>query len=185
MSDITRVPQARSVNSIEFWISNIVIIISTVLGVYLAAQAGFRTALQFEVARADREGFFMRRALLDEVRDNLTKADEFVDFVQNKDGWRYKGTPDAYTLQNFVWETMKEQSITFQLPPAALTGIRRYYDDARGLGYSMAQGQGTAIEAAKAWTEKTKAMRDTVIPAMEQDIAALKGRLESSGVPLN
>ena len=47
------------------------------IGVYLAAQAGFTTALQFEIARSDRDGYYMRRALLDEVKDNLASVDDW------------------------------------------------------------------------------------------------------------
>ncbi|MDX2263393.1 MAG: hypothetical protein NW215_00270 [Hyphomicrobiales bacterium] len=174
--------KVREHGNVEFWISNLVIIVSTVLGVYLAAQAGFRTALQFEEARNDRDGYFMRRSLLDEVKDNLNTADQFVDFIQNKNGWRYQGAPDAYKLQGYVWETMQEQSVTFQLPPAILTAVRRYYDTAQNLAKSLAQGQGTAIEAAKTLAEETKKMRETTIPAMERDIDSLRQRLAARGM---
>ena len=43
--------KVRDEGNLEFWVSNVVIILSTVLGVYLAAQAGYRTALDFELAR--------------------------------------------------------------------------------------------------------------------------------------
>ncbi|GEM_PF-5405204 len=94
----------------------------------------------------------MRRALLDEVKDNLDRGDKLSDFVINKDGWHFKGNPDAYKLQGFVWETMKQQSVTFQLPPDVLTAVRRYYDAAQGLTQALAQGQPTAIETAKGLT---------------------------------
>jgi len=174
--------KVREHGNLEFWISNLVIVISTVLGVYLAALAGFRTALEFEVARNDRDGYFMRRSLLEEVKDNLDTADKYSDFITKKEGWRYKGNPDAYKLQGFIWETMKEQSVTFQLPPAVLTAVRRYYDTVQSLGQALAQGQGTAIEAAKSLSDETKKMRETAIPALEKDISVLRERLIGRGV---
>jgi len=131
---------------------------STVLGVYLAAQAGFKTALQFEIARSERDGFYMRRALLDEVKDNLESVDDWSQsfekalrnrisdsyflptdswlvYWSDKNGWSNAGiAPDELKMRTFVWETMKQQSITFQLSPQLLSGVRRFcrfHDTAR------------------------------------------------------
>lgn len=179
-----RIFKVRDQGNAEFWVSNLIIVFSTVLGVYLAAQAGYRTALDFELARGDREGYFMRRALLDELKDNLDQADKLADFIVNKDGWRFQGNADAYKLQSYVWETMKQQAVTFQLAPAVLTGVRRYYDNAAGYAQSLARGQGTAIEAAKGFSAETKQMRETTLPLLEGDIASLQNRLQSRGVSL-
>lgn len=172
-------------HTLEFWISNFVIILSTVLGVYLAAQAGYKTAVEFETVRADREGYFLRRALLDELKDNLEQADKLADGVINKDGWRYRGSADPYKLQSYVWDTMKQQSITFQLPSEVLSGVRRYYDSAASAAQGMAQGQGTAIDAAKNLMEETKRVREAVVPALEKSIAALRERLAAKNVSLD
>jgi hypothetical protein len=174
--------KVRSEGNLEFWVSNLIIVVSTVLGVFLAAQAGFKTALEFEVVRNEREGFYMRRAMLDELKDNLDQADKYVDYVVNKDGWRFKADANAYKLHGYVWETMKQQSITFQLPRNVLTGVRRYYDDAEANASGMREGQGTAMEAAKALQEATKKMRETVVPEMEKGLAAVQKRLESRGL---
>jgi len=182
---ILRVFKVRDQGNVEFWISNLIIVFSTILGVYLAAQAGYRTALNFELARGDREGYFMRRALLDELKDNLDQADKFADFIVNKDGWRFQGNADAYKLQSYVWETMKQQASTFQLAPAVLTAVRRYYDNASGYAQSLARGQGTAIEAAKAYTAETKQVREATVPTLEKDIAGLRSRLEGHGIALD
>jgi hypothetical protein len=179
-----RIFKVRDHGNLEFWVSNLVIVFSTILGVYLAAKAGYSTAIEFEQARSDREGYYMRRALLDELRDNLDQADQWADFIVNKDGWRYQGNPDAYKLQGYVWETMKQQAITFQLAPPVLTGVRRYYDNAGAYATNLARGQGTAIDAAKAFSADTKKMREETVPAMEKDIAGLKSRLDARGVAL-
>ena len=46
-----RIFKVRETGNAEFWISHLMIMASTVLGVYLAAQAGYKAALEFEVAR--------------------------------------------------------------------------------------------------------------------------------------
>jgi len=171
-------------NRLEFWVAQLVIMFTTVLGVYLAAQAGYRTAIEFETVRADREGYYMRRSLLAELKDNLDNADRMADAVINKDGWRFKGSADAYKLQSYVWDTMKQQSITFQLPTEVLSGVRRYYDAAAGIAQNLAQGQGTAIEAAKQLLEETKKIRDDTVPRLEKNIAVLRERLAAKQVAL-
>ncbi len=182
---ILRIFKVRSEGNLEFWVSNAVIVLSTVLSVYLAAQAGYRTALDFELARTDRESYYMRRALLDEVKDNLTQADQ-ISKNMVETGWRFRNSdPEIFKLQGFVWETMKEQSTTFQIPSEVLTGVRRYYDKSGGYAKALAVGQGTAIEAANAWAKDTQEMRENVMPAMERDIAQLYAKLTKRGLELN
>jgi hypothetical protein len=177
--------KVRDEGNLEFWVSNVVIILSTVLGVYLAAQAGYRTALDFELARTERESFYMRRAMLDELKDNLTQADQ-ISKTMAESGWRFRNTdPDVFKLQSFVWETMKQQSTTFQIPSEVLTGVRRYYDKSGGYAKALGVGQGTAIEAANGWMKDTQEVREKVVPAMERDIAQLREKLVNRGVQIN
>jgi hypothetical protein len=77
---------------------------------------------------------------------------------------------------------MKQQSITFQIPPEILTGVRRYYDRSDGVARSLAVGHGMAIEAARLWQKETQNIGDKVVPTMEKDIAALRNRLTAHGL---
>lgn len=207
-----RVPQIfkiRETGNAEFWISNLMIMASTILGVYLAAQAGYRTALDFEIARGERDGYYMRRALLDEVQDNLRAVDDWsrnfekvlranisadyflpedawITYWADKNGWDNSNrTPDEIKMQTFVWETMKEQSITFQLPSELLSAVRRYNDamDANGRAV-VREKDWKAARAAKAILDDTKRMRDETVPAFERDIASLRDNLAAKGVSL-
>ena len=140
---VLRIFKVRESGNAEFWLSNLFIMASTIIGVYLAAQAGFTTAMQFEIARSDRDGYYMRRALLDEVKDNLASVDEWSavrkGYAQPHFGRvfpavRHLGgllvrqrrlvepdiAPDELKMKTFVWETMKQQTITFQLAPQLL-----------------------------------------------------------------
>jgi hypothetical protein len=205
---IWRIFRVRESGNAEFWISNLVIMASTIIGVYLAAQAGFTTALQFEIARSERDGYYMRRALLDEVKDNLTSVDEWSEtfekalrnrisdqyflpsdswtgYWSDKNGWSSAGiVPDDLKMKIFVWETMKQQAITFQLAPELISAVRRYYD---GMDSNMKDVQGhewKAGPAAKAVLNDTKRMRDVILPAFEKDIAELRASLQTRSVPV-
>jgi hypothetical protein len=205
---VLRILKVRESGNAEFWVSNLFIMASTIIGVYLAAQAGFSTALQFEIARSDRDGYYMRRALLDEVKDNVAAADEWsagmektlrnrisadyflptdnwVDYWSEKGGWQSSRIkPDEVKMQTFVWETMKQQTITFQLAPQLLSGVRRYYDAMEGNMKEMLGTDWKSAKAAKAIVEDTKRMREEIIPAFERDIAELRDKLTKTGVPL-
>ena len=174
--------KVRDEGNLEFWVSNAVIVLSTVLGVYLAAQAGYRTALDFELARTERESYFMRRALLDELKDNLVQADT-ISKNMAENGWRVRNAdPEIFKLQGYVWETMKQQSTTFQIPSEVLTGVRRYYDKSAGYTKQLAVGQGTATEAVAAWLKDTQEVREKIVPALEKDIEDLRNKLVKRGV---
>jgi hypothetical protein len=205
---IVRIFKVRESGNAEFWIANLIVMASTVLGVYLAAQAGFTTALQFEVARSERDGYYLRRALLDEVKDNLDSVDDWsqafekalrnrisasyflpsdswVVYWSDKNGWSNAGiVPDELKMKTFVWETMKQQSITFQLAPQLLSGVRRYYDGMDGAMKDVLSHEWKAGPAAKAILADTKRMRGEIVPAFEKDIAELKASLEAQGVPI-
>ncbi len=182
---VLRIFKVREQGNLEFWVSNAVIIFSTVLGVFLAAQAGYRTALDFEFARSDREGYYMRRALLDELKDNLVQADSMSKNMIDQ-GWRFRNSdPNVFKLQNYVWDTMKQQNVTFQLPATVLTGVRRYYEKSGDYARLLAVGQGTAVDGAKAWIKDTQEVREKLVPTLEQDIAVLHQRLSGRGIQVD
>src|SRR5262249_22797214 len=106
--------------------------LSTVLGVYLAARASYRNSVQLETAKAEREGYFMRVALLDELKDNIDYAEKFAAVFVAKEGESWGESLDDFKLQSFVWDTMKQQSITFQTPAEILSAIRRFHDGVAG-----------------------------------------------------
>jgi hypothetical protein len=198
----------RESGNAEFWLSNLFVMASTIIGVYLAAQAGFSAALQFEVARSERDGYYMRRALLDEVKDNIAAAgewsssfertlrnrisdqyflpsDSWVTYWSEKNGWSNSGVvPDELKMKTYVWETMKQQAITFQLAPDLLSSVRRYYDGIEGNMKDMLSHDWKAGPAAKAIVEDTRRMREVTVPAFEKDIAELRSSLEARSIPV-
>jgi hypothetical protein len=203
-----RIFKVRESGNAEFWVSNLFVMASTIIGVYLAAQAGFSTALQFEVARSERDGYYMRRALLDEVKDNIASVDEWsgafekvlrnrisdqyflpsdswITYWSDKGGWSNAGIhPDELKMKTFVWETMKQQAITFQLSPELLSAVRRYYDGMEGNMKDTQSREWKAGHAAKAILEDTQRMREMTVPAFEKDIAELRASLEARQVPV-
>ena len=205
---VSRVFKVRESGNAEFWVSHLIVMFSTIIGVYLAAQAGFTTAVQFEIARSERDGYYMRRALLDEVKDNIASVedwsasfekvlrnrisdqyflptDTWIDYWSSKNGWSNAGvSPDELKMKTFVWETMKQQAVTFQLAPQLLSSVRRYYDSMEGNMKDAVGHEWKAGPAAKAILEDTKKMREEAVPALEKDIAELRESLLARSVPV-
>lgn len=171
--------KVRETGNAEFWVSHGIILVSTVLGVYLAAMAGYRTAVEFEVSRTDREGYYMRRALRDEVNKNLQWADMISDAVL-KD---YRASAGGQKPSTFVWETMKQQSITFQLSPQTLSAIREFYDNSESNVKAMTPAMFTGKqEVAENWKKEAQKLRETVLVDLDKDMAELRSELLARGV---
>src|SRR5262249_47031448 len=83
---LTQRTKAGMSMSMEMLITSGVQVVSTVLGVYLAARAAYKNTVDFEVIRSERDGYFMRAALLDELKENVTAIDAWsLDFQAHLD----------------------------------------------------------------------------------------------------
>ena len=72
----------------EFWIGNLFVVFSTVLGVYLAAHAALETAIQFEAVRADRDSYYVRTSLHNELKYNIDVYEEIINnYRDGKNGY--------------------------------------------------------------------------------------------------
>jgi hypothetical protein len=206
----------------ELAISSGVQVVSTVLGVYLAARYAYRNT----VIRSERDGYFMRAAMFDELKENIAAVDAWsADFQAHLDlnpairahavelnesadpeivksghawvawwkaGSHFKLTdrddnPPMLTLSTFIWDAMKQQSTTFQLPPNFLSEVRRYY---RTIASSMAQvSTRTNVtrqqDAAVTIWRETRYMRDTVVPAFDKRLKILRTELLRKGITLD
>ncbi len=172
----------RDKNNAEFWISHALIIGSTVLGVYLAAAAGYRVGMELQTARSDRESYYLQLALLAEVNDNLRQVEDWSEHYVSVSRGQFVGRPEQYRLETFVWDATARSDVAFQLPPEALTGIRRLYrqisgelarltDDTLSTEPDLHRIRGNLADA-----------RATILPALTSSIDQLRLRLERTDV---
>ncbi len=104
-------------------------------------------------------------------------------YWSDKNGWSNAGiVPDELKMKTFVWETMKQQTITFQLAPQLISAVRRYYDSMDGNMKDVLGHEWKAGPAAKSILDDTSRMRAEIVPAFEKDIAELRLSLEEQGV---
>jgi hypothetical protein len=207
---------------IELMISSGVSVVSTVLGVYLAS----RSAYWNTVIRSERDGYFMRAALLDELKENIAVIDAWsADFQAKLDrdpaiqahaeelresadpeivksgqawvAWWKAGSafrltdinnnPPVLTLSTFIWDTMKQQSLTFQLPADFLSEVRRFYRSITSSMPQVATRENLARQrdaAVSIWRE-TRHMREIVVPGFEKRLKTLRIELLKKGITID
>lgn len=210
-SQVFGIFKVRETGNREYWFAQIVVLLSTVIGVYLAAQAGYKTAIEFEVTRGDRDGYYLRRTLLAELKKNVKLVDEWGANIEKKlrekitrhyfepgDNWSYflnekggwedlkltKVSLEGVKLNTFIWDTMKQQFTTFQLPPDTISSIESYYSSIdKHVADVLARESKTGAAATTIVTD-TEYMRKHVINSLETDIERLRARLAAKNIEL-
>jgi hypothetical protein len=101
-------------------------------------------------------------------------------------GWQHgSNVPEEIKMKIYVWETMKQQSTTFQLPPDMISSVRRFYDSMEGSDKDMRGKTWKAGVAAKTIAEESKRMRTEIVPQFEANTAKLRAKLEAKGITLD
>jgi hypothetical protein len=201
-------------------------VVSTVLGVYLAARAAYKNTVELEVIRSERDGYFMRAALLEELKDNVAAVDAWSatfqarldqdpaiqahaeELKQTADpeivrsgyawvAWWKAGSafrltdvnnnPPILALSTLIWDALKSQSVTFQLPADFLSDVRRYYiaiDGSMPEVATRAHLDRQQRAAVSIWKE-TRHMREDVVPTFAKRLANLRAELLRKGVTLD
>ncbi|MCU7958535.1 MAG: hypothetical protein KZQ58_00755 [gamma proteobacterium symbiont of Bathyaustriella thionipta] len=62
----------------QFWLTQSVVIASTIVGVYLAASVGLMEALRYEQLVNQRDLYYMNESLKAELDDNLQALEQFI-----------------------------------------------------------------------------------------------------------
>ena len=161
----------------EFWVSHIIILAGTIIGVYLAASAGLKVAIQFELIKSDRNSFYMRSALLDELKDNTATITTWGTEYRGGKAGKFIGKPKDFKLDTYVWTSMKDNPSTFEIPSEILTKIRRYYRD-MDVGLSKMTSRGAAANDVDLMLKQTVNFQST-LTQLEKNIAKLKTRLKA------
>ncbi|MFH1804914.1 MAG: hypothetical protein ABID63_08510 [Pseudomonadota bacterium] len=116
--------------NVQFWLTQAIILVSTVMGVYLASLAGFQIAVNFDRYQSLSDVRHIERSLYAEVSDNIATVENWAD--------TYRAGPmvwhdpafsprDRHQLDTTIWMTMRYSPRTFELNADILTGVRRFY----------------------------------------------------------
>ncbi|KKJ78276.1 hypothetical protein WH95_02895 [Kiloniella litopenaei] len=170
--------------NLEFWFTQAVILLSTMLGVYLASFAGFEIAVNFDRYQRLSDARNLEISLRAEVSDNITKVEQWV--ISYKDGpmlWHDSrfAPRESYKLEDVIWLTMRNSSTTFELAPETLTSIRRFYsavEQNKTVLFQQTQSNALAKKAIKNMALVAKEARTEILGKMDDDIVRLDAELK-------
>lgn len=169
--------------TVEFWVSHTIILAATIIGVYLAASAGLKVAIQFELIKSDRNSYYMRSALLDELKDNTETIKQWGTAYRGGNAGKFIGKPQNFKLDTYVWTSMKDNPSTFEIPSKILTKVRRYYRD-MDIGLSKMTSRAPAANDVDLMLKQTESMKNNTLVLLQENLKQLKKRLEDLEVPL-
>lgn len=183
-SDVTPppvyIPEPKDeTKKLSFWVSQIFILLATIMGVYLASSQGFRQALAYGEVQSARNNFYLRKSLQGEIVDNLPLIREYLARLQTG-GLPARQAP--FSLDTFVWESMKNSSSTLETPPELLRESRKFYRGVAEIQRKIADNTYGVKKGTELMEGIAAHMEKEVLPKFDADLKALQARLRSSGV---
>lgn len=115
----------RDLTKSSFWISQVFMIVATIIGVFLAAQEGLSQAILFDTLNGKESNFYLRHSLDNEITVNLTTLREYADTIEKNKTYDLKSQHPV--LLDFVWENMKYSPSTLETPSHILSKTSLFY----------------------------------------------------------
>lgn len=167
----------------EFIVSQILMIAATIIGVYLAANEGFRKAVEFQLLDADRTAYRHMAALRDEMAFNAeTLATFAAEYRESGANIHDQFLPPVRT---FVWDSSSEHPSIFEMPPEVLGNATTIYDEVRGQLALGGRGPDRRRELLTAFEAEAERIGTVMLPAIDQRLQSLEKRMESNGMTLD
>ncbi|WP_108945525.1 hypothetical protein [Shewanella halifaxensis] len=166
----------------SFWVSQIFMIVATIVGVYLAAQEGLSQAIKFDDLNNKQNNYYLRHALYDEVKDNIVTINEYADLIANSTVSAYDLKNVRPTISTFVWDNMRYSKNTLETPTEILTETRRFYmlsDDLVAKLEARFYGRKFGADKLKALTAEVEAI---TLPKLKKNFENLAIHLEENGI---
>lgn len=168
-----------------FWISQLFVVLATIVGVYLAANAGLKQAIIFDSITSQERNYYLRVSLHDELQDNVNHLRTYVDETLS-------GNPSQTALENqrprlsqFVWKTMRYSSTTLETPSLFLTEGRRFYTRAEDILQKTESRTYGASHAASLLTAVLDKMEQDTLPKLKANFRTLAEGLKEQGVNID
>lgn len=161
------------VRKVSFWVSQLVIIIATVGGVYLAASQGLKQAIQFDSIKSEQSNYFLRKSLQNELADNVGYIREYADKVK-----RQIVNPEL-NLETFVWNSMTYSPTALETPSELLREAQKFYHASADI---MANKNFQPRNRAENLTKLADHIETNVLPKFEANTKALRDTLRGRGI---
>lgn len=165
----------------SFWISQIFIILATVMGVYLASSQGFKQAMAYGNLQAARNNYYLRKSLRIEMNDNVALVREYMGRLETG-GLPARKAP--FSLDTFVWESMKNSPSTMEIPPQMLQEARKFYRGVADLHQKVVDNTYSVKVANERLAGLADHVEKDVLPIFDADIDKLGRHLKANGMEM-
>jgi hypothetical protein len=182
MKESLRRMDHRDIGSSGFWVGHMLMIMATIIGVFLAAQAGLAQAIKFDQYKDLQSNYFLRQSLLEEVTDNVKILREYEKEYLSQSVANITLKTNRPDLSTYVWESMKFNSATLETPSFYLTSIRRFYSTSMSLIDKAEQQQLSAVFAAKQLKSELDYIESEVIQSLQVNCNKLAEDLMKYGI---
>lgn len=169
----------REAKRLSFWISQFFILAATVIGVYLAANQGFKQAIAYGDIQSARSNYYLRKSLQNEIVDNLVLVRGYMQKIE-KGNLADRKAP--FRLDTFVWESLKFSSATLETPSELLTASRQFYRQVAEIQEKVANNDYGAGHAVKLLTALVEQVEKEVLPKFDANTNEIKADLKKKGI---
>ncbi len=171
----------KELKSTGFWLNQFFMVISTVFGVYLAAQSGLEQALKFDNFSKMEDNYYLRTSLFDEVTDNVNSVSEYAERLAKSPP---KSEVEYFkpTLEKYIWQTMQYSPTTLETPSELLTQIRRFYSRSEFLINAAVSRKTSAKHAASELEKIAEQLQSTTLPQLKNSAEQLKKELKQNDI---
>ncbi len=174
----------RDLGSSGFWISQLFVVLATIVGVYLAANAGLKQAIIFDQITNKERNYYLRVSLHDELEDNIAQLRLYAEDVLPRNLSRPMLENQRPAISQFVWDTMRYSPRTLETPSVFLTEGRRFYANAEGIIRRVEAGTYGAQHAAGLLNDLLDEVEQGLLPAMRENTERLAEELNRHGVDI-
>ncbi len=171
----------KELKSTGFWLNQFFMVISTVFGVYLAAQSGLEQALKFDSFSKMEDNYYLRISLYDEVNDNANTVAKYAERLAKSPP---KSEMEFFkpTLEQYIWKTMQFSPTTLETPSEFLTKIRRFYSRADFIINAAIERKMSAKQASIELAKITDSIKTQTLPALKNSAKQLKMELQQNDI---
>ncbi|OCG26003.1 hypothetical protein A9G11_01350 [Gilliamella sp. wkB108] len=172
----------EEIKKASFWISQIFILLATVIGVYLAANQGYKQAVQFDNMKSYKDNYYLQKSLQYELTDNISILKAYL--VKCQDSNYFGARTDPLSFYTLVWENMKFSSTTLGTPPELLRDAQRFYREVDRIHNEIAKGNIAISVGVTQLQEQIDHIEKELLPALDSSTKKIEKILEGTDVVL-
>tara|TARA_Y100000782_G_scaffold115480_1_gene159015 strand:- start:14619 stop:15224 length:606 start_codon:yes stop_codon:yes gene_type:complete len=183
ISNALKTVDNKELKSTGFWLNQVFLVLSTVFGVYLAAQSGLEQALKFDTFSKMEDNYYLRTSLYDEVKDNADNLSKFAVLLA-KSPPKSELEYNKPTIEKYIWQTMQYSPTTLETPSEFLTQVRRFYSKSQFIIDAAINRKMSAKYASEELKKAVAIIENQTLPNLQSSAALLKTELSKNGIDI-